>query len=178
MGVIKINLGCGQFKLRPDWVNVDADPRVEPDVTMTVPPLHFADGEAEEIYCGHLLEHLRPEQGAALLAECYRVLQPGGRLGVVVPDTREIMRRWLEGSASLVEMPPGRFWRMDDLDHVCATFLFSTYQDSPHQWAYDADTLARTLELAGFEGLTPIDPLRDPRLVPAWWNLGYSAVRP
>lgn len=178
---LRLNLGAGRFPL-DGYTNVDADPRCEPDVCMRVPPLHFGDGEAAEIYCGHLLEHLRPEDGAALLAECYRVLRPGGTLGVVVPDTAEIVRRYLTstelGWDALVECPANRYWSLRDLDDVCAVFLFSTYQDSPHQWAYDARTLRRAVEAAGFQVTGSIDPYQDSRLVPAWWNLGVEAVRP
>lgn len=49
-------------------------------------PLPFPDGAFAVVYHSHVLEHLDPEQGARLLGECGRVLEPGGLVRVVVPD--------------------------------------------------------------------------------------------
>jgi predicted SAM-dependent methyltransferase len=175
---VKINLGCGQYKLR-GFRNVDADPACCPDVVATVPPLPFTDGEADEVYCGHLLEHFPRAEGLRLLRECYRVLQPGGQLGVVVPNTRLILRRWMGGATTTDVGPDGRTYAVADLDDVCALWLFSTCQASPHRWAYDATTLERIVEEAGFRITGVIDPRRDPRLSNGnWYNLGCQAERP
>lgn len=47
----------------------------------------FADGSVDEIYASHVVEHLghRDELKPAL-AEFHRVLKPGGRLAISVPD--------------------------------------------------------------------------------------------
>jgi hypothetical protein len=106
------------------------------------------------------------------------VLVPGGRLGVVVPDTREIMRRWLAGDPTTFEMPVGRVSRVDDLDDVCALFLYSTIQPSRHRWSYDAGTLARALERVGLRPTDEIDRHADPRLAAgAWFQVGLDAVK-
>lgn len=93
--MIRINLGCGRC-FHPDWVNLDSapgDPGVLPcDVRR---PLPFADGSVDAIYSSHLLEHLTADEGAALLAECFRVLKPGGIIRVVVPDLEGIARAYL-----------------------------------------------------------------------------------
>jgi predicted SAM-dependent methyltransferase len=178
-GRLRLNLGCGQWPFRGGWVNVDADPAAPADAHYTFPPLPYQDGTVDDIYLGHVLEHFRYDAGQVLLKECLRVLKPGGRLGVVVPDTRAILAHYLAGSGQTVEMPPDRHWRMADLDDVCATFLFSTVQDSPHLWAYDQDTLRRALERAGFAVTGAIPAEGDPRVgVDAWYQVGWDAVRP
>lgn len=175
---MKLNLGAGGYPLA-GYLSVDADPACHPDVCATVPPLPFGDGAAEAVYMGHLLEHYERPEGLALLRECYRVLQPGGQLGVVVPNTRLILRRWLGGATTTAVGPDQRTYRVADLDDVCALWLFSSCQPSRHQWAYDATTLERIVEAAGFRVTGVIDPQRDPRLSdPSWWQLGVQAERP
>lgn len=178
---MRLNLGCGEFPLplADGWLNLDADSSVHPDVLATVPPLPFPDASADAIYMGHLLEHFEYAEGQALLAECYRVLAPGGTLTVVVPDTRAIMRRWLGGAKTRQRDATGRPYAVADLDDVCAYWLFSTVQPSRHRWAYCDDTLVRALDRAGFQVTALVDRYRDPRLSdPGWWQLGYTAVRP
>ena len=169
---MRVNLGCGHFPLRGDWTNIDGDPSTPADLHLTVPPLPFQDGEVDEIYAGHFLEHLTPADALALLRECHRALRPGGKLGVVVPDTREIMRRYLAGQGTAEDLPMG------DLDTACRLFLYSTVQDSPHQWSYDMETLARALKVAGFQNLTPINRMTDPRIpVHRWYGCGWDGYK-
>lgn len=174
---MRLNLGCGDYPIR-GWDNWDADPEVPADRHHHVPPIPLPDGSVEEVYMGHLLEHVEPEEATALLAECRRVLQPGGILGVVVPNTRKILAHYLAEDHTEVEVPYRVYWNLDDLDSVCAVFLYSTIQPSRHKWAYDSRTLFATLERAGFRVDSMIRP-DDPRLsVPSWWDLGYSCHKP
>lgn len=79
-----LHLGCGE-DYRPDAVNVDAVPSVDPDVVLDLEetPWPFEDGRFDRIVAHHVLEHLADQ--SAILAECARVLEPGGRLEVAVP---------------------------------------------------------------------------------------------
>ena len=177
---MRLNLGCGQYFLpkAQAWCNVDEDAALAPDWCIRVPPIDRPDESVAEVYMGHLLEHLEPHEADFLLRECHRVLVPGGRVGVVVPDTRWVLECYLGKTGRWVELPEGQHWCLDDLDHVCQVFLFSTVQQSRHRWAYDEATLPRALERAGFTVGARIDPWRDPRIsVGARWNLGYDAVK-
>ena len=85
-----LNVGCGR-RFHADWVNVDLVPSDESvqayDISKGLP---FGDGQFDAVYHSHVLEHLTPETGRALLAECWRVLKPGGVVRVVVPDLEQI----------------------------------------------------------------------------------------
>jgi predicted SAM-dependent methyltransferase len=178
--VIRLNLGSGAYSLpqRDSWVNVDEDPETPADRHYHVPPIPYQDGAVAEIYCGHLLEHFEPREADRFLQDCRRVLAPGGRLGVVVPDTRAVLARYLEQRHEGVEVPQNTFWNLDDLDDVCAVFLYSTIQPSRHKWAYDDHTLRKALVRNGFILGGPI-PKDDPRLsVPSWWDLSTDAFKP
>jgi SAM-dependent methyltransferase len=177
----RLCVGCGQWPLIY-WKNLDADPRAIADIYERVPPLPFEDESLDEIFAGHFLEHLTREDGREFLAECYRCLIPGGRLGIVVPDTREVMTRWLAGALDCVEYPVGLYHAVADLDDVCALFLYHTADptdESPHLWAYDLGTLGRAMEAAGFVITGEIDRYRDPRLgTGQWFQAGLDAMKP
>ena len=162
---VRINLGCGKLKL-DGYVNVDDSPEVEPDVVSgAVEYLNSLESNsAGEIYAGHFLEHLEYDDGQAVLRECFRVLKSGGKIGVVVPDTGTIMAVYIQGKASLHE--------------ICRDFLYSTVQPSRHRWSYDAVTLRRALENVGFVTTELIDRYEDPRVIGAWFQVGWDAEKP
>lgn len=175
---MRLNLGSGGYDLA-GFESWDADPDVACDRHQRVPPIPLPEASVDEIYMGHLLEHFDPEAIGRLLRECRRVLVPGGRLGVVVPDTRKVLEHYLRQDGATVEVPQGVHWRLNDLDSVCAVFLYSTIQQSHHRWSYDRATLCRVLERAGFRLGASIDPYSDPRLsTPQWYNLGQDAFKP
>jgi predicted SAM-dependent methyltransferase len=177
----RLNVGCGDHPLE-GWTNLDAGPEFcahGADIYATVPPLPFDDESLDEIFAGHFLEHLKPEDAITFLTECRRVLVTGGTLGIVVPDTREIMRRWIAGAIDEVEFPRGTFWKIADLDHVCSLFLYSTVQNSHHLWSYDKETLKRRFEATGFQVIKEINRYSDPRLgTSQWYQCGWDAVKP
>jgi hypothetical protein len=102
----KLHLGCGPHS-KPGWVNIDAwsmpqeAPRgagvtvINYDLTRGLP---LADDVCSEIYSSHFLEHLSAREGASLLADCYRVLQPEGRLRTCLPDFSRLAHACVAGS--------------------------------------------------------------------------------
>src|SRR5690606_28178644 len=91
-----LNIGCG-FSYHPDWINVDIR-AVGPEVlTCDVRKgLPFPSSSFDVVYHSHLLEHLRRQEAAHFMRECFRVLKPGGIMRVVVPDLERICRSYLE----------------------------------------------------------------------------------
>ena len=57
--------------------------------------LPFSSGHIRHIYSSHVLEHLYFDEANSLLTECYRVLEYGGVLRVVVPDLKSIILEYL-----------------------------------------------------------------------------------
>jgi len=126
--------------------------------------LPFRDGSAGAVYSSHLLEHLYFEDAQHLIRECFRILAEGGVLRIVVPDLRSIVREYL-GEHSLRERPNG-------FEHTCPADrlnqrllmrspappsenffyrLYNSWKDfHSHKWMYDADSLKRHMESAGF----------------------------
>lgn len=178
---IRLNIGCGEYKL-PGWVNIDQNPGDEPDLICEVPPIPYHDNTVTEIYGGHFFEHLEPDRAATFLQEAMRALVPGGKLGLVVPDIREVFKRYIAETNDRFMVPAGCWWDVRDLDHICSVFLYNSpwgNVDSPHKWAYEPRTLKRAMEEYGFVNLVPIDGYRDPRIVTgAWFNCGWDGYKP
>jgi cephalosporin hydroxylase/predicted SAM-dependent methyltransferase len=91
-----LNLGCGRT-IHPDWLNIDMAPS-NPAVIghNLLEPLPLDDQTCSAVYCSHVLEHLPKKMAPAFVAECFRVLVPGGILRIVVPDLETIARLYLQ----------------------------------------------------------------------------------
>jgi len=176
----RLNLGCGGYPLAY-WRNLDQNPAFCTDIVGDAMEYlqSCENGEYDEIYAGHFIEHLERRDAILLIRECYRVLTPGGKLGIVVPDMREVFTRYVARAIDVVQYPLGTFWPVSDLDAVAAMFVYSTVQESPHLWMWDMEGLARQLALAGFVALREIDRHRDIRLgSPAWYQCGFDGRKP
>lgn len=80
----KLNLGCGPDHM-DGWVNYDSAEEENPDVLGDVRELSmYADGSIDEIFASHILEHI--DVRVPVLEEWARVLRPGGRITIAVPD--------------------------------------------------------------------------------------------
>lgn len=175
---IKVNVGSGQYPLT-GWKNIDSDSNALADIYASVPPMPFDPGEVDEVYAGHFLEHLEHDEAMVFVDECHRVLKPGGRLGVVVPDFHEVVVRYLvDNKPARMEYPIGVWNDCKDLDVICKLFLYSTVQPSRHKWMYDRANLSRLLTQHGFAVLAEIDRWNDPRIpVGAWYQFGMDAIK-
>lgn len=140
---LRIHIASGSNRV-PGWINVDAAPGV--DVQMDLRrALPFSTDSGGLIFSEHFLDHLEyPAVAGRFLSECRRVLEPGGRLRVVLHDTEILARRFVERDAAFfrvaanADMPPG-----EALNHL---FRFNGF----HQFLYDFDTLAALLSRCGF----------------------------
>lgn len=91
----KLNLGSGA-DIRAGYDNIDLyyeDPRV---IKMDIRNLRYADNTVDEALCSHVLEHLPFNDVPVTLKEIHRVLRPGGRVIIDVPDLEGVLRHWLK----------------------------------------------------------------------------------
>lgn len=78
---IKLNLGCGPKRTHiPGYVNVDKDPKLQPDKVWDVREdlSPWYDADVDEVRCENLFDSITKEQGLNLIREIHRVLNPGG----------------------------------------------------------------------------------------------------
>jgi len=159
---LKLHLGCGPVH-KEGWLNVDLFG--EPDLLLDLrEPLPLADGSCQVIYSEHFFEHVDYPAGAQrILADCLRLLEPGGTFSVGVPDTQwpleEYARIRQEGYFTQAKQVWHPAWCQTELDHINYHFR----QDGQHLYAYDCQTLCRVLAEAGFVSARrrPFDPSLD-----------------
>lgn len=148
-----VNVGCGRNGL-PGWVNVDSV--AAPHVTCIYDcrrRLPLPTGSARAIFTEHFVEHLDyVEEVPAFLAECRRVLAPGGSLRIVVPDGRKYLLSYAEGgwdalsAFSPLVQGEDRHKFSTPMEVVNAHFR----QAGQHRFSYDFETLRLRLETAAF----------------------------
>jgi hypothetical protein len=85
---LKINIGCG-FRKFDGFVNLDADPQVNPDhvVDFEKDKLPFDDNSVEYVWAMHILEHMG-DGFFHLMKEIYRVCNHGAGMRIVGPHHR------------------------------------------------------------------------------------------
>jgi len=86
--LIKLNIGSGNNtgKYFEDWLNVDLSPHPNVDIVCKVEALNLPNNFADEVYASHILEHFGTFHVPHVIVEWLRVLKPGGRIRIAVPN--------------------------------------------------------------------------------------------
>ena len=91
-----LNLGCGR-RVHPEWVNVDLAPQVpgvvQCDLSRGIP---FPDASFDVVYHSSMIEHFRRPDARKFIAECLRVLKPGGLIRVATPNLERVCELYLQ----------------------------------------------------------------------------------
>jgi len=141
---IRLHLGCGWNRL-PGWVNIDIigmRPDLYWDLRHGVP---FPDDSAEAVFLEHVLEHFQLATALDILAECRRVLVPGGRVRVGVPDFGAYLVSYAGDREFIERNRPGRPTPLLAVAEVAL--------GHGHGSVWDGETLVRVLEEVGFSGV-------------------------
>ena len=138
---LRVDVGCGAGRCEDGWIGVDLDPRYG-QVHAPADCLPWEDGTVDEVFSSHLLEHV--PDAAAALREWRRVLRPGGKLTVRVPNLPAWVERWLASA------PPER-WEWP-LTEWC--FQWESEGLMRHRTGFDAERLKRMVQAAGFDVLS------------------------
>jgi len=160
---IKINIGSGLSGIA-GWHNLDNSPTI----TLSRIPLlkrwlktpawprdvrrcdvrkglRFASGTVRFIYSSHTFEHFTYAESLAISKECWRVLEPGGVLRIVVPDLERIVREYMaDPQPSAAQTLLSRM----SLNH---SFQDVLHPGSNHSQMFDTKALVHLLGEAGFE---------------------------
>ena len=142
--------------------------KVRPLVHDLTKPLPFAADSFSAIYASHVVEHLYLKDAQKLLAECRRVLKPGGVVRIVVPDLRSMAKAYLRNGEvedlyiTAKELSADRFnERLSFRSPAPPTGsplykLYTLWKDfHHHKWMYDSESLAHYVETAGFTEVSP-----------------------
>lgn len=155
---LSLHLGAGASDL-PGWVSVDVWPApLSIDLRWGLP---FAEASAERVYLAHTLEHLwYPGEVMALLREIHRVLAPGGRVRIVVPDIELALRAYVADDRAVIEGRARTAWpdwtvstRLESVLGYAGVGPHPGRFAEAHKFGYDAETLAHILAEAGFRDI-------------------------
>lgn len=93
---LKLNLGAGGIEY-PGYLSVDFyDKRA--NIIMDITKLDFDDNSVVEILASHVFEHLNPYHVESILKDWIRVLKPGGKLIMEMPDIEQLCKRFVTAS--------------------------------------------------------------------------------
>jgi len=145
----------GRFRLLRRPLRAAGTFRIDWDPSIAIHDLRrrfpWSDGSADAIYSSHLLEHFTRAQGAHFLAECRRVLRPGGILRISVPSLTAVLDAYEKGVFPAVELIERLGVGTDHPDDGRVRRWLAPFVRFPHRCMYDAKSLIEALAAAGFE---------------------------
>jgi len=154
-GVAKLQLGAAG-NVMAGWLNTSLRPRsskiVFLDVTERFP---FDDRIFDYVLSEHLIEHLPYNDGRFMLAECFRVLKPGGKVRLSTPDLAMVAGLVSPGGekgASYVKWIASTFPGDVPVDSA-AMVVNNLFYNWGHRFLYDFAALKAALEETGFAGV-------------------------
>jgi len=158
--VRKLQIGAGPNALA-GWLNADFTPRRPSDIFMDATrPFPLPADSFDFIFSEHMIEHVPFALGRRMIAECYRVLKPGGRIRIATPNLEQIVglrtptpsaaqRQYVSwaianhGSGALETDMRDNLYRPS---YVINNFFW----EFGHYFVYDLETLVATLRASGF----------------------------
>ena len=153
---MKLHIGCGwpggRYK-QEEWINFDLVANKRVNVKGDMLDLPFKTNSIEEIHCVHVIEHLTRDKYPRALEEMHRVLKPGGKAYVEVPDF------WGQ-----IQILHSVFQRGDvGLIHNWTTSLFgkSENEGMSHHWAFYEGLLRKSMREAGFKDVVRLNEMDE-----------------
>lgn len=168
---MKLNIGAGSVR-REGFLSVDIRAAAGVDIVSNAWELStIAPQSVSEIYTRHMVEHLDPNDAKLSLRRWFEILQPGGRINIVVPDI-EFHARQLLGAATS-HLP-------DQQAHAYAGFFGwrdetrGGNREDAHRWGYTERSLVILMRDVGFTDIARVLSGVDSEP----WHLNVVASRP
>jgi len=157
---MNIEFGCGQHPNKKDYKTCDIRSLPGIDFVCAAWDIdQFVDNNCvDNIFSRHFFEHLTFRQGKIVLEKWHKILKPGGRLEIILPNMTYHINQWISRSNSneLIQAQNG-FWgaQRGDINDIWDI----------HKSGYDFDTLSATLQNAKFGKIKNLTtPLHDKHL--------------
>jgi SAM-dependent methyltransferase len=171
-----VQFGCG-LDAPAEWRNFDSSPTLRlqrlPIVGRLVPSGRFGrfppnveygdivrglpipDGSVKALYSSHVLEHLALDDLRKALANCYRVLTPGGIFRMVLPDLETHISDYKNDPtpAASHDFMNATMLGRETRPRGLRAFVREWFGNSHHLWMWDYKALRAELGKAGFQGI-------------------------
>ncbi len=147
-GLIRLHVGGAQAK--PGWKILDVKSGPDVDFVGDIRDLSRFDNEScEVVYASHVLEHVGQAEIIPVLLGIHRILVPGGRLYVSVPDMDVLCKQFLDSELEVQQ----RFLVM--------RMMFGGQIDAfdYHQIGLNLDFMVDFLRQAGFYSVEQVESL-------------------
>lgn len=148
---MRLNVGCGRHVL-DGYTNVDVQrsPRAsrDPEILAKATEIPLPDNCADELTAIHLFEHFYRWEASVALKEWHRLLKPGGKLILEMPNG-------IKCAKNLIRLGEG-----DDVKSINSLAMHGLYGDPSeedpwmgHKWAWWPRTLRPLLKQHGFTNI-------------------------
>jgi GT2 family glycosyltransferase len=145
---IKLNLGSGGVEI-PGFLSIDKfDARA--NILMDIENLDLPDNSVEEIMALHIWEHLNPYHSMDNLRKWLRILKPGGKLIMEMPDVEQLCKRFVTANT-------GERYGILNAVHGSVNTTGVGGPDnitSPHLFSWFPDSIRDHLQNSGFVNIT------------------------
>ena len=130
------------------------------------PPFPIDDNIYEIIYMSHVLEHIPWHDVPKSLLDIHRILKPGGRVEIIVPDLQKLIAAYI--APTLIKQD-SIIWRVPEEDKLpcvwlCARLYGHTFgnkgDENWHKGCFDVELLYKRLKDAGFINIRFMDKVR------------------
>ena len=182
-----LDIGPGRH-LRKEFITVDFNWRGGLDACWDITTgLPLPDACVSGVYSEHCIEHIPLQSGDLVIAEIFRVLKPGGRVRLVVPDAELYLRRYVGVLDDGQNATPLPYAERDDFHGIYQPIMSVNriFHEHGHQFLYDWPMLSALLGRHGFVEIeqSEFNTGRDPRLAVdtpkrAHESLYVEAVKP
>lgn len=144
---MKLNVGCGK-RILDGWFNCDVarDPEAtkDPDLLCDAKTIPLDDNCADVLQAIHLFEHFHRWDAEKVLKEWHRLLKPGGKLILELPNLVKCCQNYLDGRMKGGKNP----------DQLARWGIYGDPRTGNHwmchQWGYSPEELMGLLKEAGF----------------------------
>jgi predicted SAM-dependent methyltransferase len=153
----KLHIGSGTYH-EEGWLNSDLEPVSLRDISLDATrPFPFSAGSFDFIYSEHMIEHVPYAAGRSMLAECLRVLKPGGVLRIATPRLEFLLDLCRADRTPLQEayIRWARETFVPDTSAPRPVFVVNNFVRAwGHQFLYDEETLVEAMCQTGFHCVT------------------------
>lgn len=161
----KFHLGCGTIFIK-NYLNIGYWHHLEQGVVYVDPNgakgtymlnydlvrgIPCSDNSLEVIYHSHLLEHLSYKDGMVFIANCFKALQPGGIMRVLVPDLELWVNNYVQNNTFFFDEYRKALAPDEHIYPTKGAVFMGMLHNHEHKCGYDFDTLKWVLQGAGFE---------------------------